>query len=427
MLDPTLAAEITGAVDAAFPSQVSFLQDLVRFPSQRGQEHTAQTFYFDALRARGLAVDRWTIDVDEIKDHPGFSPVTIPYDNAVNVVGCHRPIQQQGRSLILNGHMDVVPVGPRDQWTTPPYEPKVEEGWLYGRGAGDMKAGLAANLFAFDALKAIGKQPAATLYLQSVVEEECTGNGALACLQRGYHAEAAIITEPTGDHLVRANAGVIWFQVGLRGQPAHVEASSSGSNAIKAAYRVMEALQGLEDRWNAEKVAHPLFAPLAKPITINVGRIEGGDWPSSVPAWCRFEVRASIYPGVKVVDAQQEIETTVRAAALADPFLSNHPPEITYTGFTAEGYILEEGTAAEDCLRKAHAQVFASELGALVVPAYLDARVFVLYDDTPALVYGPLGERIHAFDERVSLESLKQVTKTVALFMAEWCGLEPTV
>jgi len=427
MLDRVLAAEIAGAVEAAFPGQVAFLQDLVRFPSQRGQEHTAQAYYADALKARGLPVDRWTIDVDDIKDHPGFSPVTVPYDNAVNVVGCHRPIRERGRSLILNGHMDVVPVGPRDQWTTPPYEPKVEDGWLYGRGSGDMKAGLAANLFAFDALTAIGKQPAATLYLQSVVEEECTGNGALACLQRGYHADAAIITEPTGDHLVRANAGVIWFQVELRGQPAHVEAATSGSNAIMAAYRVIEALQALEDRWNAAKSAHPYFEHLARPITVNVGRIEGGDWASSVPAWCRFEVRAGIYPGVKVADAQREIEDTVRAAALADPFLSNHPPEITYTGFTSEGYILAEGSPAEDCLRRAHAQIFDATLGALVLPAYLDARVFVLYDDTPALVYGPVGERIHSFDERVNLDSLKQVTKTVALFMAEWCGLEPRV
>ena len=117
----------------------------------------------------------------------------------------------------------------------------------------------------------------------------------------------------------------------------------------------------------------------------------------------------------------------VRAAALADPFLSNHPPEITYTGFTAEGYVLEEGSDAETCLRQAHAKVFAGDLASMVLPAYLDARVFVLYDDTPALVYGPASEQIHSFDERVHLESLKEVTKTVALFMADWCGLEPTV
>jgi acetylornithine deacetylase len=424
MVELALAGEITAAVDAAFEGQVAFLQDLVRFPSQRGQEHTAQDFYFEALRDRGLAVDRWTIDVDAIKDHPGFSPVVVSYDNAVNVVGSHRPRDIKGRSLILNGHMDVVPVGPLDQWASPPYEPKIENGWLYGRGSGDMKAGLSANLFAFDALRALGLQPAASLYLQSVVEEECTGNGALACLQRGYKADAAVITEPTGNHLVRANAGVIWFQVELRGEPAHVESSPSGSNAILAAYGVIAALQELEDRWNAQKGEHPYFEDHPKPITINIGRIAGGDWPSSVPAWCRFDARAGLYPGVKVADAQSEIEAVIRGAALADPFLSNHPPSVTYTGFTSEGYVLAEGSEAETCLRQAHAQIFAQDLEAVVVPAYLDARVFVLYDETPALVYGPVSERIHSFDERVNLESLKEVTKTVALFMADWCGVE---
>ena len=96
----------------------------------------------------------------------------------MSVIGTHEPRQARGRSLILNGHMDVVPEGPLDMWTSPPYEPRREGDWLYGRGAGDMKAGLAANLFAMDALRRIGLQPAARVHLQSVVEEECTGNGA---------------------------------------------------------------------------------------------------------------------------------------------------------------------------------------------------------------------------------------------------------
>ena len=107
----------------------------------------------------------------------------------------------KGRSLILNGHIDVVPTGPLDLWTNPPFAPRVENGWLYGRGSGDMKAGLIAGLAAFDALDRLGYRPAADVYLQSVVEEECTGNGALACLQRGYRADAAIIPEPAENGL----------------------------------------------------------------------------------------------------------------------------------------------------------------------------------------------------------------------------------
>lgn len=424
MLNADLADEIVRGVDDSFDGQVAFTQELVKFPSQRGQEHTAQDFVSKAMRERGLNTEQWAIDVDEIRDHPGFSPVTVSYDNAINVVGTHRPKETTGHSLILNGHIDVVPTGPLDMWTFPPYEPRIENGWLYGRGAGDMKAGLAANLFAYDALRSAGVQPAATVYFQSVTEEECTGNGALACLVRGYRADAALITEPINDTLVRTNVGVLWFQVEVRGRPAHVAESNQGTNAILSMYRIIQALQALEAKWNDDKACYPYFENEEKPITINIGKIQGGDWASSVPAWCRIDVRAGVYPGIRAQDAQTDIEAAIRAATRDDPHLSNHPPKVTYNGFTTEGYLLEEGTDAELCLRNAHGLVFHGDLEAGVCPAYLDGRVFVLYDDTPALVYGPICERIHGFDERVNLESVRRITKTVALFMADWCGLE---
>lgn len=424
MLNDSTIQRIRDAVDEGFDGQVRFTQELVRFPTQRGQEHTAQDFMADAMRQRGLQVDSWAIDVESIRDHPGFSPVTVSYDNAINVVGAYRPEASKGRSLILNGHIDVVPVGPVDLWSFPPYEPRIEDGWLHGRGSGDMKAGLAANLFALDALRRAGYQPAANVYFQSVIEEECTGNGALACLTRGYHADAVIITEPTDDALVRANVGVIWFQVDIRGRPAHVLESYKGSNAIDAMYKIINALKELEASWNATKADHRYFEDEIKPITINVGKIQGGDWASSVPCWCRIDARAGLFPGTKVSVAQAQIEAAVRAAVRDDPGHSNVPPKITYNGFTSEGYVLEEGSDAEACLRSAHYTAYADELKASATPAYLDARVFVLYDDTPALVYGPVSERIHGFDERVELESVRRVTQTVALFMADWCGIE---
>src|SRR5437870_465445 len=139
MVDAALTTAIMSAVDAGFDTQVALTEELVRFPSVRGAEHTAQDFVAGELRARGLAVDRWRIDVDAIRHMPGFAPVHVDYDNAYNVVGSHRPLQAKGRSLILNGHIDVVPVGPLDMWTTPPFVPRIDQGWLYGRGGGDMK------------------------------------------------------------------------------------------------------------------------------------------------------------------------------------------------------------------------------------------------------------------------------------------------
>ena len=152
-------------------------------------------------------MDRWAIDVEKIENHPGFSPVKVDYSNAINVVGTHQPGTIQGRSLILNGHVDVVPTGPLEMWARPPFEPSIDEGWLYGRGGADMKAGLCANVFALDALRRLGLQPAGTVHVQSVTEEECTGNGALSALVRGYRADAALIPEPEENMLVRANVG----------------------------------------------------------------------------------------------------------------------------------------------------------------------------------------------------------------------------
>ena len=418
--------EIMTAVDAGWERQIAFTQDLIRYPSTRGQEHTAQAFIHDSLAARGYAMDRWQVDVDEIKDHPGFSPVDVSYDNAINVVGTHTPRQATGKSLILNGHIDVVPTGPRDMWSRDPFDPAIEGDWMYGRGGADMKAGIGANIFAVEALHQLGWQPAATLYQQSVTEEECTGNGALAALIRGYRADAAIIPEPEDDHVVRANCGVIWFVVDIRGKPVHVREAGSGSNAILSAWTVIEALRGVEARWNAEKDQHRYFEHMDHPININVGKISGGDWASSVPAWCRLEVRAAIYPGQEPKDAAAELESAIRQAAAADPFLSNNPPEVRFNGFFAKGYVLEEGSEAEAALASAYAEAYDGRaLPSLTTPGYLDGRVFVLYDDCPCLVFGPRSENIHGFDERVSLDSLRQVTKTIAMFVADWCGLEP--
>lgn len=424
-LDEALAEQIRGAVKEGMKDQIAFTEELVRKPSVRGQEHTAQDFLFTEMKQRGLAMDRWAIDVASIENHPGFAPVSVPYDNAINVVGTHRPREEKGRSLILNGHIDVVPTGPLDMWDNNPFEPHVEGDWLYGRGSGDMKAGLVANIFALDALRRLGYQPAATVHVQSVTEEECTGNGALSCLARGYKADAAIITEPENEHLVRGGIGVIWFRVHVKGHPVHVAEAGSGENAIDAAIHLIGALKEYEKTRNALKDKHPLFADYDHPINVNVGKIEGGDWASSVPAWCSFDVRTALYPGEDAHEAAREIEDFLRQASGSHAFLGNNPPEVEFNGFMAEGWSLPEGTDAEKTLTMAHTKATNKELGTFASLAYLDARVFMLYGDTPCLVYGPTSKGIHGYNEAVSIKSIENVTNAVALYIAMWCGLEP--
>lgn len=428
-LDPALAARITEAVAGGFPEQVAHTQALVRFGSTRGAEHAIQDFVFRAFRARGYALDRFTMDGAALAAHQGGAAMSETHSQAPLVVGIHRPRAETGRSLILQAHVDVVPPGPADLWTHPPFEPVIKNDgidgdWMYGRGAADMKAGHAANLFALDALARIGLQPAATVTLQSVVEEESTGNGALMTHLRGYRADAVLIPEPEDEKLVRANVGVLWFTVEVRGRPVHVREMGAGANAIDATYRVIGALRALEARWNAEKAAHPHFAEEPDAINLNVGRIEGGDWASSVPAWCRIDCRIALYPGVSAAQAARAVEQAVADFARDDAFLSNTPPRVAFNGFFAEGYVLPEGSEAEGVLGRAHRSATGEALQSFMSPSYLDTRVYALYDRVPALCYGPFSRNIHGFDECVSLASVQRITTAMALFVAEWCGTE---
>jgi acetylornithine deacetylase len=423
-LDTKLTQAITEAVDKGFEAQLTWTRELMSYASTRGAEHAIQDRIFREFKARGYAMERFEMDAAQIAAHPGGAPMSAEHSQAPIVVAIHRPRHEAGHSLILQAHVDVVPSGPADMWTSPPFMPRIEGDWLYGRGGADMKAGHAANLAVLDALRALGLQPAATVYLQSVVEEESTGNGALMTHLRGYRADAALIPEPEDEKLVRANTGVLWFEVEVRGLPVHVREMGTGANAIDAAYRVIGALREIEARWNEKRHHQPHFALHEHPINLNIGRIEGGDWASSVPAWCKVQARIALYPGERAADAAAEIERAIATFARSDRFLANQPPRVTFNGFWSEGYVLPEGSAAEKTLSAAHEAATGAKLESFVTPGYLDTRVHALYDQIPALCYGPISKNIHGVDEAVSISSLRRVTTAMALFVASWCGVE---
>ncbi|WP_138935891.1 ArgE/DapE family deacylase [Roseovarius arcticus] len=423
-MDADLKDRIKQAVADGFDEQIAFTQKLVQNPSLRGHEHSIQDLLFRELQGRGYAMDRFKMDHAAIAAHPGGSKISEDHSDAPIVVGIHRPRSETGRSLILQSHLDVVPEGLHDMWSDPPFSGKIEGDWMYGRGAGDMKAGAAANLFALDALRRIGLQPAATVYVQSVVEEESTGNGALQTFLQGYTADAVFIPEPEEEMLVRANLGVLWFEIQVRGVPVHVREMGEGANAIDAAYRIIGAVREVEEEWNADKAGRPHFENEAHPINLNIGKIEGGDWASSVPSWCNVDCRIGIYPGVTAEKAAAEITERVRVFAEADSFLANNPPKVVFNGFYAEGYVLEEGGEAEAVLGRAHEAAIGAPMKSFMTAGYLDTRVYALYNDIPALCYGPKSRNIHGIDECVSLDSVRKITQTMALFIAEWCGTE---
>src|SRR5690606_11181975 len=137
------------------------------------------------------------------------------YKDRPNVVGLHRPESNAGRSLILQGHVDVVSAEPVKLWKSDPFEPRIEqhgehgEMWMYGRGAADMKGGSMCFLWALAALQDMGLEPASEVILQSPIEEECTGNGALALCANGYTADACLIPEPFGETMLQRQVGVM--------------------------------------------------------------------------------------------------------------------------------------------------------------------------------------------------------------------------
>ncbi len=425
MAHPDISARLGAAIAANFAAQTGFLADIVKFPSLRGNEAPLQDFLARAMAARGWRVDRFSLADVPLETHPKASPmVDIDPAGSIQVVGSLRAANPTGRSLILQGHIDVVPEGPTAMWTHPPYAAHIQDGWMYGRGAHDMKSGVSAMFFAMDALKSAGLRPCADIHVQTVTEEESTGNGALATLLRGYRADAALIPEPTGGTITRAHTGTLWFRLRVAGVPVHVAVAQTGSNAIMSAYQLITALYAHTAEANRAAAAHPWYKGVENPIKFNPGIIRGGDWASSTPAWCEVDCRIGLLPGQDVAEVQRAVEAAVAAAARADNFMANNPPELTWHGFLADGYVLEPGSEAEAVLAAAHASAFGDAMGARITTAVNDTRFYGLYFGIPGLCYGPKGEGAHAFDERTNLDHLKTTTLAIATFIADWCGVE---
>lgn len=209
-LSPEVVASITKSVADGFDDQIAYTQKLIRFGGQRGRENEVQDWVFQQYAERGWNPVKIEMKEEELSQHVGAGKFSPTHSRAPIVIGKHQPKgDAKGKSLILNGHIDVVPLGPTDMWTADPYSGLIEGDRLYGRGSGDMRAGAAANVWALDALRRIRLQPASEVILQAVVEEESTGNGTLTAHLKGYTADAVIIPEPMQVRLTRTSTDTI--------------------------------------------------------------------------------------------------------------------------------------------------------------------------------------------------------------------------
>ena len=326
----------------------------------------------------------------------------------------------EGRSLILQGHIDVVPPGAPELWTRDPFAPHIEDGSIHGRGTADMKVGVAEIVFALDALRGLGLRPAGRVLVETVSEEECTGNGALATLKRGYTADACLIPEATGNRLLRAELGSVWFRARILGRPGHVLAADNAANAIMASRSFIDDLQTLTRKINQQAGNHEWFGGIEDPVKFSLGKIRGGDWLGSVPSWCEIECRLSVLPGHANEQVRRWIVDCVGETARR---MDMPEPEVSWIGYCAEGHVFAPGSDAEAILRRCHESVFSRELAEFCMTATSDTPNYDLYYDIPTLCYGGIGEGLHAPDERADLDSMKQTTRVIALFVSSWCGL----
>ncbi len=424
-LDPGARRAILDAVDSLRDDSVSLLSRLVRHRSLLGDEAGCLDEMAGVYEALGLAPRRVPVDVAALAGCAGFSPPLIGYAGRDNAVAVHRPCDAAGRSLMLQGHIDVVPEGAADLWTTPPFEPHVRDGRMYGRGAGDMKAGVASYVTAFAALRLAGLQPAAEVQMAAVIEEECTGNGALAVMHALPAPDACLIPEPGPGYaaLYIAEVGVVWAWVTVTGRPTHVREMHAGVNAIDAAYVLVEKFRAYEFEMNRAERRHPAFAADNHPINVNLGTVAGGEWNSSVPTRARLGMRVGVMPGHSCHAVRADIERLVADAA-TDERLRGAALAVEFKGFMADGCTFPPDQPIGRLVAATHEALTGAPLRHCAAAGLTDARHYVLYQGTQATCYGPDADSIHGIDESVGLESMHDVTRVIALTMAEWCGVE---
>lgn len=416
-------SEILKQVEHLWEEEVEFLQEIGRYPTVLGQEQALQNYLSEYFQSMELEVDQFVPDMKTLSDHPGFSIPEWSYDGRTVVVAkAPGADENKGKSLIYQGHIDVVSPEPVTSWAYDPWGSTVKNGKLYGRGMQDMKSGVAAMIFAYKAVRAAGYRPAADFMLQTVIEEECTGNGALAALEKGYTADAALIPEPFGLKAAKAQVGVIWMRVKVKGLGAHTERASEAVNAIEKIYSVVEALKQYRTYIN-EQPKHPDFADHPHPLNVNIGTIYGGHWPSNVPSEATLEARIGFYPGQDPNEVKRQVKVWLLEATAEDEWLKERPPEITFYGFHAEGFSLDEPSKLLQTLDRSHETVTNTPPERTVLTATTDARFFNLYYDIPCTCYGPVGGNMHGVDEWVDLNSVKEVTKVYADFLVNWCGV----
>jgi acetylornithine deacetylase len=436
-MDKSPERRLDSIVEALRDEYIALLVDLVRCPSVLGHELPAQERLLSHVRSMGLEAELWDLDPAALQADPRFIRVERDYANRPNLTASLAPSGSGGCSLLFNTHIDVVAPGPLERWQHDPWAGDIEGGRMVGRGSLDMKAGIVQALWAIRAVQLAEVALRGPVLFESVIEEECSGNGTLAARLHaqgdaaggragtrtrpyaGARPDAAVLPEPTDLGAKIATTGTMWVGVEVGGKPSYVGRAGEYVNAVDKAAFMIARLGSIADEINSS-LHHPAYQGLERPFTFSVGTVQGGDWPSSVPLACRFVCRLSFPPGVPVRAIQDLVERHIRAVAAQDPWLAEHPPRVTYPGYLAEGWATDAHTPLLQALEACHRNVLGQELARGVTFGTADARYFG--PETQAVYYGPRGGTYHTPDEYVELDSVLQGARVLARLITQWCG-----
>lgn len=399
---------------------IGFLRDMVKIPSISGskKEKEIQDCIADRLSAMDLQIDIWEPDIGELKDHHEHGALDIDYVDRPNLVGISKG-GGGGRSLILNGHIDVVPVGPLERWKMDPWGAKTVGGKMFGRGTADMKGGVAAMIMALNCIKKARVSLKGDVIIESVVDEERFGNGSLACVLRGYKADAGIITEPTGLTVCPAHAGVTGFKIRVHGKPAHPSMAAHEVSALEKAMKLYGLLTDFRSiREKGKK--HPLFATRKDIGWVSISKFEGSQEDAVIQGTIRC------LPNEERGTVQQHLEEYLRKVTKSDPWLGMCPALVEWIPEKVIGSsevpirhpVVREFKNAYERVMKVKAEIRAAPYGC-------DARLLTHNARTPTLIFGP-GDiaQAHTVDEYIEIDRVIDVTKILALFLLRWCGCE---
>jgi formylaminopyrimidine deformylase len=422
-MNEAILERITSEVEARKGELLDLLTELVSFPTvspPARNTNSVQEFIKGYLEALGFTTDKWDV-----------------YPGDPNVVGIlPGESSNQFNSLIVNGHVDVAEVGDTKEWSSSPFEAYLKDAHIYGRGVADMKGGMAASLFAIKLLNELGISLQGDLQFQSVIGEEVGEAGTQACVERGYHADYAVVVD-TSDLHIQGQGGVItgWITIqsketyhdGIRRNMIHAGGGVKGASAIEKMMKIIAGLQELERHWAVTK-SYAGFPPGTN--TINPAVIEGGRHAAFVADRCALWVTVHFYPNEDYEQVIREIEQHILAVAAADPWLRDNPPEFVWGGksmIVDRGEIfpsleIDEEHPGTQLLTNSFEKILHQQPMVGMSTTVTDAG-WLGRAGIPTAIFGPGKlEDAHAVNEKLDIQQLLDFTKVLAIFIAEWCN-----